>query len=40
MDWEETNSEENGIKAQYSAPGKPQQNGVAERRNRTLMDIV
>jgi len=32
--------EENGIKAQYSAPGEPQQNGVAERRNRTLMDMV
>ena len=32
--------EENGIKAQYSMPGEPQQNGVAERRNRTLMDMV
>ena len=32
--------QENGIKAQYSAPGEPQQNGVAERRNRTLMDMV
>lgn len=32
--------EENGIKAHYSAPGEPQQNGVAERRNRTLMDMV
>jgi len=32
--------QENGIKAQYSAPGEPQQNRVAERRNRTLMDIV
>ena len=31
---------ENGIVAQYSTPGKPQQNGVAERRNRTLMDMV
>ncbi|EEE61551.1 hypothetical protein OsJ_15889 [Oryza sativa Japonica Group] len=28
---------ENGIVAQYSTPGEPQQNGVAERRNRTLM---
>ena len=32
--------QENGIAAQYSAPGEPQQNGVAERRNRTLMDMV
>jgi hypothetical protein len=32
--------EENGIKAQYSMPGEPQQNGVAERHNRTLMDMV
>ena len=32
--------EENGIKAQYSMLGEPQQNGVAERRNRTLMDMV
>ena len=32
--------EENGIIAQYSTPGEPQQNGVAERRNRTLMDMV
>ena len=31
---------ENGIVAQYSTPGEPQQNGVAERRNRTLMDMV
>jgi transposase InsO family protein len=31
---------EQGIVAQYSMPGEPQQNGVAERRNRTLMDIV
>ena len=31
---------ENGIIAQYSMPGEPQQNGVAERRNRTLMDMV
>ena len=30
--------QENGIVAQYSTPGEPQQNGVAERRNRTLMD--
>ena len=32
--------EENGIKAQYSALGEPQQKGVAERRNRTVMDMV
>ena len=32
--------QENGIVAQYSTPGEPQQNGVAERHNRTLMDMV
>jgi hypothetical protein len=32
--------QENGIVAQYSTPDKPQQNGVAERRNHTLMDVV
>jgi transposase InsO family protein len=32
--------QENGIVAQYSMPSEPQQNGVAERRNRTLMDMV
>ena len=26
--------------SQLSAPGTPQQNGVAERRNRTLLDMV
>ncbi|TYK11979.1 gag/pol protein [Cucumis melo var. makuwa] len=31
---------ENGIQFQLSAPGTPQQNGVSERRNRTLLDIV
>jgi hypothetical protein len=31
---------ENGIVAQYSTPDEPQQNGVVERRNHTLMDIV
>lgn len=31
---------ENGIISQLSAPGMPQQNGVAERRNRTLLDII
>jgi transposase InsO family protein len=32
--------QENGIVAQYSTPGEPKQNGVAERRNRTLMNMV
>jgi hypothetical protein len=32
--------QENGIVAQYSTPGEPQRNGVVERRNRTLMDMV
>jgi transposase InsO family protein len=32
--------EEEGIVAQYTMSGTPQQNGVAERRNRTLMDMV
>jgi len=32
--------QENGIVAQYSMSGDPQQNGVAERRNRILMDMV
>ena len=32
--------QENVIVAQYSTLGEPQQNGVTERRNRTLMDIV
>ena len=32
--------QENDIVAQYSTPGEPQQNGVAKRRNRTLMDMV
>ena len=31
---------EQGITSQLSAPGVPQQNGVAERRNMTLMDMV
>jgi transposase InsO family protein len=31
---------ENNIVAQYSTPGEPQQNGVAERRNKTLMDMI
>ena len=32
--------QENGIVAQYIMPGSPDQNSVAERRNRTLMDMV
>ena len=31
---------ENGIVSQLSAPGTPQQNGVSERRNRTLLDMT
>ncbi|RVW83861.1 Retrovirus-related Pol polyprotein from transposon TNT 1-94 [Vitis vinifera] len=32
--------QEHGIVAQYTMPGSPDQNGVAERRNRILMDMV
>jgi transposase InsO family protein len=32
--------QENGIVIQYSTSGEPQRNGVAERRNCTLMDMV
>ena len=32
--------QENGIKAQYTTPYNPQQNGVAERKNRTLLNMV
>ncbi|WVZ83258.1 hypothetical protein U9M48_030424 [Paspalum notatum var. saurae] len=35
-----TRALENVIVAQFSTPGEPQQNGVVERRNRTLMDMV
>ena len=31
---------ENGIISQLTAPGTPHQNDVAERRNRTLLDMV
>ena len=31
---------ENGIISQLTAPGTPQQNGVVERRNRTLLVMV
>ena len=32
--------EECGITPQYTMPGTPSMNGVAERRNRTLKDMV
>jgi transposase InsO family protein len=32
--------QEHRIVAQYTMPGSPDQNGVAERRNRTLLDMV
>ena len=32
--------EKHGIYAQYTMPGTPHQNGVSERRNRTLMEMV
>ena len=32
--------QECGIDAQYTIPGTPQHNGIAERRNRTLLDMV
>ena len=32
--------QEHGIVAQYTMPGSPYQNCVAERRNRTLLDMV
>ncbi|RVW29936.1 Retrovirus-related Pol polyprotein from transposon TNT 1-94 [Vitis vinifera] len=32
--------QEHGIVAQYTMSGSPDQNGVAERRNRTLLDMV
>ncbi|KAA0036911.1 gag/pol protein [Cucumis melo var. makuwa] len=31
---------EHGIQSQLSAPDIPQQNGISERRNRTLLDMV
>ncbi|KAL8146362.1 hypothetical protein AgCh_004198 [Apium graveolens] len=31
---------ENGIKQEFSAPGTPQQNGVVERKNRTLIEAA
>ena len=32
--------EKEGIKHEFSAPYTPQQNGVVERKNRTLIDMV
>ena len=32
--------QEHGIVAQYTMPGYPDQKGVAERRNKTLLDMV
>ena len=32
--------QEHGIVTQYIVHGSPEQNGVAERKNRTLMDMV
>ena len=32
--------QENWIVAQYTMSGSPDQNGIKERRNRTLMDIM
>ena len=32
--------EDHGITSQLAAPGQPQQNGVAERRNRTLLEML
>ena len=32
--------EEEGIKHEFSSPYTPQQNGVVERKNRTLMDMA
>ena len=32
--------EDHGITSQLAAPGQPQQNGVVERRNRTLLEMV
>lgn len=29
-----------GIFAQYTTPGTPEQNGISERRNMTIMDMV
>ncbi|KAL0448222.1 UNVERIFIED_CONTAM: Retrovirus-related Pol polyprotein from transposon TNT 1-94 [Sesamum latifolium] len=36
----EVENQKNGILSQWTPPGTPQLNGVAERRNRTLLDMV
>jgi transposase InsO family protein len=36
----EEHLEDEGIKHEFSAPYTPQQNGVVERKNRTLLDMV
>ena len=36
----EDHLKEEGIISQLTAPSTPQQNGVSEKRNRALMDIV
>ena len=36
----EDHLKEEGILSQLTAPGTPQQNGMSERRNRTLLDMV
>ena len=36
----ETFCDENGIKHEFSAPRTPQQNGVVERKNRTLQELA
>jgi transposase InsO family protein len=40
LDLLQSSYRKNGIVAQYSTLGEPQQNGVAERCNRTFMDMV
>jgi transposase InsO family protein len=32
--------EEEGIKHEFSAPYRPQQNGIVERKNRTFIDMA
>jgi transposase InsO family protein len=33
-------SDKNGIKREYTIPGTPQQNGVAEMKNRTVQQMA
>ena len=35
-----TNCDDNGIKHEISCPRTPQQNGINERKNRTLQEMV